>query len=63
MNDAWQQIGDVLAANQKIRHLQLATEVSGIWFDRHLTPLATANAERAKLVPISGPQKFYRAKQ
>jgi hypothetical protein len=47
MNYAWEQIGDVLAANQKIRHLQLATEVSAHWFDRHLTPLAAADPERA----------------
>jgi hypothetical protein len=47
MNYAWEQIGDVLAANQKIRHLQLATEVSMVWYERHLTPLAAANMERA----------------
>jgi len=47
MNYAWQQIGDVLAANQKIRHLQLAAEVSARWYDFHLTPLATVNQERA----------------
>ena len=47
MDDAWQQIGDVLAANQKIRRLHLATDVSLRWFDRHLTPLAVTNPERA----------------
>src|SRR4029077_6440755 len=47
MNYAWQQIGDVLAANQKIRHLQLATEVSARWYDFHLPPLGSANQERA----------------
>jgi hypothetical protein len=47
MDYAWQQIGDVLAANQKIRHLQLAAEVSGRWYDFHLTPLASGNQERA----------------
>ena len=47
MDYAWEQIGDVLAANQKIRHLQLATEVSARWYDFHLTPLATVNQERA----------------
>jgi hypothetical protein len=50
MNYAWQQIGDVLAANQKIRHLQLATQVSGRWYDFHLAPLANANQERAFLI-------------
>jgi hypothetical protein len=47
MNDAWQQIGDVLAANQRIRQLHLAVGVSGQWFTRHVTPLASVNAERA----------------
>jgi hypothetical protein len=56
MNYAWQQIGDVLAANQKIRHLQLATEVSTVWFDRHLTPLANVDPERALSLsaPVTG---------
>ena len=56
MNYAWQQIGDVLAANQRIRHLQLATDVAGRWFDFHLTPLAAANAERAFTLtaPVAG---------
>jgi hypothetical protein len=47
MNDAWQQIGDVLAANQKIRNLHLAAEVSTQWFTRHLTPLSEAIPERS----------------
>ena len=56
MNYAWQQIGDVLSANQKIRHLQLATEVSTVWHQRHLTPLAAVNPERAFTLsaPVSG---------
>jgi hypothetical protein len=47
MNDAWQQIGDVLAANQRIRQVHLALGVSRIWYDAHLTALAAANPERA----------------
>jgi len=56
MNYAWEQIGDVLAANQKIRHLQLATEVSMVWYERHLTPLAATNTERAFSLsaPVTG---------
>jgi len=55
MNDAWQQIGDVLAANQRIRQLHLAVGVSTRWYNAHLTPLASANAERAFAVsaPVS----------
>jgi hypothetical protein len=47
MNAAWEQIGDVLAANRRIRGAQLAKEVSWIWYERHLQPLARVNAERA----------------
>jgi hypothetical protein len=47
MNDAWQQIGDVLAANQRIRGLHLGIEISSRWYDRHLTTLAAAAPERA----------------
>ena len=47
MDDAWQQIGDVLAANQRIRQLHLAIGVSSKWYNAHLTPLAAANPERA----------------
>ena len=46
MDYAWQQIGDVLAANDRIRRLQLATAVSSHWYDAHLTPLATTQPER-----------------
>jgi hypothetical protein len=50
MNDAWEQIGDVLAANSHIRRLQLAKEVSWRWYGRHVQTLATANSERALAV-------------
>ncbi len=46
MNDAWQQVGDVLKANSLIRRLHLAAAVSSRWYDRHLTPLAAAQPER-----------------
>ena len=56
MDDAWQQIGDVLDANARIRRLHLATDVSLRWYDRHLTPLAAANPERAFAIaaPVAG---------
>jgi hypothetical protein len=55
MDDAWQQIGDVLAANALIRRLHLATAVSSRLYQAHLTPLATANPEHAfaLLAPVS----------
>ena len=42
VDDAWQQIGDVLAANSRIRFLHLATEVAARWFTAQVQPLAAA---------------------
>ncbi len=47
MDDAWQQIGNVLAANSKIRRLHLGVAVAARWFDQHITPLAAVMPERA----------------
>jgi hypothetical protein len=46
MNYAWQQIGDVLEANDLVRRFHLATEVSNRWYDFHLLPLLAAQPER-----------------
>jgi hypothetical protein len=56
MNDAWEQIGDVLAANSRIRRLQVAKEVSSRWHTQSLMPLAASNAERALMftAPVAG---------
>jgi hypothetical protein len=56
MDDAWQQIGDVLEANARIRRLHLATNVSLRLYDRHLTPLADGDPERAFAIaaPVAG---------
>jgi hypothetical protein len=50
MNDAWEQIGDVLAANAKIRQLQLAMQVASRWHTQSLMPVAASNAERALML-------------
>ena len=48
MNAAWEQIGDVLEANRRIREAQLARKlVAASWYARHLTPLVAAAPERA----------------
>ncbi|OUL36551.1 hypothetical protein [Nostoc sp. 106C] len=47
MNAAWEQIGEVLEANRRIRLAQLAKEISWIWYDRHLRPLRAASLEKA----------------
>ena len=50
MNDAWEQIGDVLAANSKIRQLQLAMQVASRWHTQSLMPLAAVDAERSMMI-------------
>ncbi len=47
VNDAWQQIGDVLAANSVIRRLHVATAVSARLYRNHLMSLAATDPERA----------------
>jgi hypothetical protein len=47
MNSAWEQIGEVLEANRRIRAAQLAKAASFIWYDRHLKPLLAANVEKS----------------
>lgn len=39
MKAAWEQIGDILEANQKIKQGQLALVVSDIWYHTHLKPM------------------------
>ncbi|MDQ6805327.1 MAG: hypothetical protein M3065_10255 [Actinomycetota bacterium] len=50
MDYAWEQIGDVLAANQLIRRLHFATEIATRWHTEHLAPLRAANPERAYML-------------
>jgi hypothetical protein len=51
MQKAWQQLGDVLKANQKIRQLQVAVAASQRIFVRHLEPLA-ADQKLALTQPV-----------
>ncbi len=54
MNYAWQQIGDVLDANLKIRRLHFATAASSRMFDRHvLTVAADAQRVLSLTAPVS----------
>ena len=46
MQAAWEQVGDVLAANHAVRFAQLAKAASWRWYARHLKPLAAVRPER-----------------
>ncbi|MGZ4835770.1 MAG: hypothetical protein ACXVZZ_09040 [Terriglobales bacterium] len=52
MNYAWEQIGDVLNANQKIRRLHFATAASSRMFDRHLLTVA---GEPQRVLSLTAP--------
>ena len=47
MDAAWDQIGDVLEANRRIRWAQFAREAGSIWYRKQVVPLHTASMERA----------------
>lgn len=55
MDAAWGQIGDVIAANRRIREAQLAKGVSWIWHERHLKPLYAVQPDKAFMLmaPVS----------
>ena len=46
MDAAWEQVGDIIEANRRIRMAQLAKEVSFVWHNRHLGPIRALNEER-----------------
>jgi hypothetical protein len=52
MNYAWEQIGDVLRANQNIRRLHFATAASSRLYARHLT---TAASDPARVLSLTAP--------
>ena len=52
MNYAWQQIGDVLQANQNIRRLHFATAASTSLYARHLL---TAASDPARVLSLTAP--------
>ncbi|SFF10820.1 hypothetical protein [Nitrosomonas sp. Nm166] len=53
MDAAWDQIGDVLAANRKIRFAQFAWLAGMVWHSTHLTPVA--NVSIAKAIALTRP--------
>ena len=50
MAAAWQQVGDVLAANRRIRAGQLALQAAAVIHIQHVEPLLQTNRERAVLI-------------
>ncbi len=53
MDAAWDQIGEVLKANQKIRFAQFAKLVSTVWHSKHIVPMA--NVAMAKAIALTRP--------
>lgn len=50
MNAAWEQIGDVLAAQRKVWAGQFGLLVSTAWYDRHLLPAVALSKQRGLLL-------------
>jgi hypothetical protein len=50
MDAAWAQVGDVLAANRRIRLAQIAQSATLVWYDAHLAPLRDLSVERSLFV-------------
>jgi hypothetical protein len=50
MDAAWEQIGDVIAANRRIRLAQLAREVSFAWHETHFKPLLAVSQQKTLLM-------------
>lgn len=46
MKSAWDQVGDVLEANKKIRAAQLAKAVSQVWYDTHLKAVKESSTDK-----------------
>ncbi len=53
MKSAWDQVGEILEANKKIRQAQLAKAVSGIFYEFHLSPVKEKKA--GKWLSITSP--------
>ncbi len=53
MQAAWEQVGDILASNKRIRYAQYAKEVSNVWYDTHLGSVKTASPD--KWLSVSAP--------
>jgi hypothetical protein len=47
MQAAWEQVGDILEANRRIRLAQLASQVAVLWHSDLMVPLAAASPQRA----------------
>lgn len=49
MEAAWEQVGEILEANRKLKFAQFARLVSLSWYAKQITPLVKASAEKALL--------------
>lgn len=50
MDAAWEQIGNVLEAQRRIRFAQFGLQVSEIWYDRHLLPVVGVSRQQTLLL-------------
>ncbi len=71
MKAAWEQVGEVVEANNKIRQAQLAREASWVWYQIHLKTIKEKQPEKwltlaapmQKRVMNEGVTVFHQVKQ
>lgn len=56
MKAAWEQVGEVLESNKRIREAQLAKETSWVWYDTHMKPVK-ANST-SKWMTLAAPMQL-----
>lgn len=57
MDAAWEQVGEIIEANRRIRRAQLAREVSSIWHRRHVGPVARVREGGAAGPVLEAPER------
>lgn len=50
MEAAWEQVGEILEANRKLRFSQFARLISLSWYKNHITPIVQTSAEKMLLL-------------
>ncbi len=50
VDQAWEQIGKVLEANNRIRRGQFGLQASDIWYQRHMLPLLAVNQQKTLML-------------
>lgn len=56
MKAAWEQVGEILEANKRIREAQLAKEISWVWYQTHMKPIKENHS--SKWLTLAAPMQL-----